>query len=454
MDTQTIVKTPLHYASSTQNNSTFQDLSFSSYLEPKDPTPNSQETDTEISIFDAHKYFNETNDPKYIKRQETSHDSLSVPRLSSVSSVNGYRKNFWKESLQGTPKTSSEVSWAWNSQTSLLSNPLRNLRSNIRISAVKKWFFGRKCCCSGKKSVQVEEIHAKSEQRKPVVLINNEKINGSTKANYLHTNRDHIMEIHKSKVSLLPQDISTFYQSSQCRISASGRPFIDGPVGFTFPILSSSDKGIIAKPIIKPLEDPMDHPIAKPICKPLRDPSMDNPDNLVSPFDPGSPVACDDEVGSDASSDLFEIESFSNHTTLYRRRESLGEEPACNANGINNDNIQCGVRSLDEPPPPPSFAATECHTSSEVISSSEIGEADFLIRQRAKKARDDGGKRKPADNTVVSMSCRQEKVVDLGPQPVKCVAEGPTMFPLHVGGRPQRADKPPLGSASQSTATR
>ncbi|KAI3446606.1 hypothetical protein Pfo_003271 [Paulownia fortunei] len=419
-----VKETPLQYRCSTENSSTFKDISFSSYLKPKDPTPDSQENgigctidDSEISIFDAQKYFSESHDNKDIKRQqqqEPSHDLLSVPRLSSVSSVDGYGRNFRTRSFHATPTASSEASW--NSQSGLLANPpgsmgvsLRNSpsdRSNKRIYAAKKWFFGRKCCCIGKKSVQVKEVTSDSEHRGPVVLINTENSSNS-KANYLYTKRDQshkekapqilshrssitddIVEIHQNKamapkpLRLSPQNNFTSIDAPrQYRVSASGRTFIDGGVGFTFPILNPSSKqaskpalkGIIAKPInINPLEDLLRD--SSEAFQPMQElpsvsriSSMDNPVNALGPSNPGSPRSRDDDVGSDGSSDLFEIESFSTQTTLYpmyRRRDSLDEDPTCNerksasANGVNN--IQFCRRSLDEPPTP-SVAATECY---------------------------------------------------------------------------------------------
>lgn len=498
-----VTETPLQYISSTQNNSTLKDISLSSNcLKPKDPTPNSQENgigcttdDTEINIFDAHKYFSESNDSKDIKGEQPSHDLLSVPRLSSVSSVDGYCRNFRTRFFRATPTASSEASW--NSRTGLLANPpglsngvsLKNLRPdhrNKRWSAAKKWFFGRKCCCSGEKSVRVKEVTSDSEHRRPVVLINTHKINNlsiervqshkETTSQCLSKKcslTDNIVEIHHIKamapntaLSLSSTDFSSMDAPRQQRISASGRPFIDGAVGFTFPILNPS---LIAQPVSNPLEDSLMEcfqPMHE-LPSVSRPPSMDNPVNARGPFNPGSPIAGDDDVGSDASSDLFEIESFSIQTTssypMYRRRDSVDEDSTYNArryasaNGISN--IQQGGRSLDEPPPP-SVAATECDDPPSEVSidwsvtkaeanlspsASEIGDFPAVRRRQEEEGGDGDGKRK--GNGLMVMSCRQEKAVTVGPPAVKCAAEGPPMLPLHVGGRPPRANKPPLGSS-------
>ncbi|KAK6137004.1 hypothetical protein DH2020_029253 [Rehmannia glutinosa] len=506
--------TPLHYRSSafaqTMKNSTFEDISFSSYLKPKDPS-SSQNDDTEISIFDAQKYFCENNDPKYIKTQQkqepSSHDILSVPRMSSVSSVDGYGRNYRTRSFHATPTASSEASW--NSQTGLLANPpgsvgvsLKNFHSDSdskkRSSVAKKWIFGRKCCCTGKKSVEVKKVTTSSESDNLGPVIANESNNNAAKSNYLYAKRDSqkakalsvtsdVMEIHQQKI-LAPNPLilsppeNNFPAPRQQRISASGRSFVDGTGGFSFPILNTSTQGII-KPAMKGI-------IAKTmINNPVEDPPRDSlevfqPMDIINArphYDPGSPIArTDEDMGSDASSDLFEIESFSTQTTsypMYRRRDSLDEAPTFNArrfasaNGINlnnNNNIQYGRRSLDEPPTP-SVAATECYAPSEVsidwsvttaegfdrasvsnfsVSASEIGGAAFFRQRVQEESGGDGGKRK-GNGGLLLMSCRQEKAVSVGPQPVKCfgpAGEGPPVFPLHVGGRPPRANKPPLGS--------
>ncbi|KAG8372276.1 hypothetical protein BUALT_Bualt12G0049500 [Buddleja alternifolia] len=487
-----VIETPLHYKSSfAQNNSNFQDISFSSYLKPKDSPQNSQKKiengsppidDTEISIFDAQKYFSETNDPKDSIKE--CHDLQSVPRMSSVSSVDGYGRNFRTRSFHATPTASSEASW--NSQTGLLANPpgsngvsMRNSnfhsdRDKKRSFISRKWNFGRKCCCTGKKSVQVKE---KPSDR-------NDQNNNVAKSNYSYTKRDHG---HKEKAPVITKtspvngfspenDFSRENAPRQQRVSASGRAFGDG---FSFPVLKPSiqETKIVTKTIINPMEDPprdsldVFQPVHEQIL--ISGPSsIDNPvANARQHFNLGSPIArvtnTDDDVGSDASSDLFEIESFSTQTTsypMYRRRDSLDEAPCTfNARRFN------GRRSLDEPPTP-SVAATECYAPSEVsvdwsvttaegfdrasvsnfsVSASEIGNMALMRRRQEESGGgDDGGRVRKGNGGLLMMSCRQEKAVSVGPQPVKCVAEGPplAMFPMHVGGRPPRSSNNPASA--------
>lgn len=160
-----------------------------SYLKPPSEMNSSDAQaaveDAEISIFDAQKYFNDTSDSK--ARHSISPSIISTPnhddnestisnniinpsRVSCGSS--GYNR---VRSFHATPTASSEASW--NSQTGLLSHPAGGLAVSLRSlpnsnsnsknqerlkggfvsNGSTKWFFRRKCPCSGKKSVQVKE---------------------------------------------------------------------------------------------------------------------------------------------------------------------------------------------------------------------------------------------------------------------------------------------------------
>ncbi|XP_075514589.1 protein PHYTOCHROME KINASE SUBSTRATE 4-like [Primulina tabacum] len=531
-----VIESPLRYRSLPQTNPTpFKEIFFPSYIQPKDPKKVSQgnETgcnidDSEISIFDAQKYFSENNEAEDIKKppqqQITAHNMLSVPRLSSVSSADGYGRNYRTRSFHTTPTASSEASW--NSQTGLLANPpgsmavsLRNLPSDMRSKkrnpAAKKWSFCRKCCCSGKNSVKVKEATSDSDIRGPAVIhidMGNLEKTSHSYAKRGQSRDEKAPENMPQKISV-PNVEMAFQQKAtapnyplqlspekkfsptdpprQQRVSPSGRPFGDAnAAAFTFPILNSSIqttkpagfKAMITKSVINPLEDPPRDSLE--VFQPVHDPMSIS---RTPDFNPGSPMArlsnMDDDMYSDASSDLFEIESFStqsNSYQMYRGRDSLEDEaPAfrfasarCMISS-NNNNLH-GRRSMDEPPTP-SVAGTECYTPSEVsidwsvttaegfdrasvtnfsISASEIGKVAFLHKRLQEEASGgDGGKRK--GNGLLLMSCRQEKSVSVGPQPVKCsVPEGPPLFPLgisggagHVGGRPPRANKLPLGSS-------
>ncbi|KAL0383322.1 UNVERIFIED_CONTAM: protein PHYTOCHROME KINASE SUBSTRATE 4 [Sesamum calycinum] len=505
-----VLEPPLHYRSSL-NSTTFEDISFSSYLKSNDPCQKENDCpvndDTEISIFDAQKYFSENSDPKDMmmiktqQEQQQQDPSSQDLRLSSVSSVDGFGRNYRTRSFRATPTASSEASW--NSQTGLLANPpgsigvsLRNFPSGEgkkRSSMAKKWIFGRKCCCNGKESVQVKEVTSDSEHGGPGIRDEN---NNNGKANYLCSKRDS----HKAKTvqpsmsqrSSITNDVVEVHQHKVWLQPLYGCLWRMPTVFLRLATKKTALKGIVTKAVnVNPIQDPPRESLEvfQPILESPPVTCIENTVGVRPQFSPGSPIArvtnTDDDLGSDASSDLFEIESFSTQTTsypMYRRRDSLDEAPTFNArrfasaNGINlnsNNSIQYGRSSLDEPPTP-SVAATECYAPSEVsidwsvttaegfdrasvsnfsVSASEVGNTTAFLRQRQEEARGgdggDGGRRK-GNGGLLLMSCRQEKAVSVGPQPVKCAApaaEGPPVLPLHVGGRPPRANKQPMGSS-------
>ncbi|XP_075499033.1 protein PHYTOCHROME KINASE SUBSTRATE 4-like [Primulina tabacum] len=496
-----VIETPLNFTTFAQNNSPFEDLSFSSYLKPKDKQndPNSTTDDTDqISIFDARKYFSETNDSKsdpirQKQKEVAEQDSVSIRRQSSVnSSADGYDRNYHRSrSFKTRPTASSDATW--NSQTGLLANPpgsvgvsLKNFETDgckKRNSSGKKWFLNPKSCCIGKQSVQVKETTSENENPGP----DTESI----------SNTDSV--IHKGPNP--GKYLASLQAPRQHRVSASGRPFLDGVGPFSFPILNPSNKSarlkdIVKKPNVSVLEDPPRKSLEifqamLELSSALR-PDHSSMLNRAQFKIPGSPISLvtnmDDDVGSDASSDLFEIESLSTPTSypMYRRRDSLEESAPltfsarrfASAHGINinNDNVQFEMRSLGDPPTP-RVAATECYAPSEVsidwsvttaegfdkasvtnfsVSASEIGNVDCLrerLPQQEEGGGGDGGKRK-GNGGLLLMGCRQEKAVSVGPQPVKCVAEGPPIFPLHVGGRPPRAIKTTRVAGGGSKAAR
>ncbi|MCD7450764.1 hypothetical protein HAX54_008401 [Datura stramonium] len=488
---------PIQYRSFVQNH-ILKDASFSSYIKPEEHSPD----DSEINVFDAKKYFSESNEssPEVQKNLVGQCELASVHRHSSVSSVdNGYGRNFRANSFRATPTASSEASW--NSQTGLLSNPpgaiavsLRGVNPNEKKRgsfSTRKWFFCRKCPCSGKKSVQVEETSSESRTEidsESLAVKHNHKViekaanmsqKNSTEIQQRaailnsngHPNRplssetiNKIGTIHRRSSESETDGIHVTPSTITCqqRVLAPVRPFTEtAGGGFSFPILNNSAQ---AKLGIKP-------PPTKSISPILEDPARDSlevfqPSSRKStetdhqrcnfPF-PGSPIsrvtaATDDDVASDASSDLFEIESFSTSIAtscpLYRQRNSL-EEPGT-----------------------PSISATECYAPSEVsidwsvttaegfdrasitnystISEIETNTRLFGGGSNGGGGGEGGGKWKGSG----LLSCRHEKAVNVGPQPMKYGSpEGPPQLPLisaagHVGSRPlPRANKPPLASS-------
>ncbi|XP_051141398.1 protein PHYTOCHROME KINASE SUBSTRATE 4-like [Andrographis paniculata] len=430
--------------------SPFKDISFSSYLKPQNDAQNSQGNgspeEAELSIFDAHKYFSEScnqNGLKMQKQQELPDDVLSIPRLSSVSSIDGYGKNFPTRSFRRTATTSSEASW--NSRTGLLATPpTKNSRRNLPAdqknmknnSAVKKWFLGRTCCCSDKKAVQVKEATVMELEHKGAVV----KIN--TTGNDV-IRKEMCSERDQSSKGSSPVIIG--FGSAEAprmqRISASGRPFLDGAISFTFPILNSSIEqhnkpsviGTFAKPIVN---------LSK-YSQPEVPPAVSGPESKRDCVDGGGDfnprrVIADDDAGSDASSDLFEIENFSSQTTSYTTC-ALGEDRA----SARRFNPAGGTKLVDYERMDVVDAAAaaeeaECYAPSEVSvdwsvatadggdktsvgNKSEIRNVAPLLRQQKEPPSGDGDWRK-GNSGVVLRGCRHEKAVSVASQPVKCMA--------------------------------
>lgn len=357
--------------------------------------------------------------------------------------MEGYGRNFRSKSLRATPTASSEASW--NSRTGLLSNPPGltgvSLKNLAWWSAAKKWFSRRNCCCTGENSVVVKEVTLDSEHREPIVLIDTMK-SRNRNSNKLHTDgdqrcsiTDNVVEIHHIK-AMAPKTSTASSSSSmdaprQQRISATGRPFIDA---FTFPILNSSSdqatcrpslKAIVAKSTVNPLENTVMENF-QPVPSLSRPSSMENHVNARGPFRPGtgSPIAREDDVGSDASSDLFEIECFSTQTTscpmqMHCWWDSVDE----NSNNARSLVLENGINNLQH-----------CRRSVD-----ELAAADGCNRETEQTK----GQRK--GNGLMLMSSTQEKAAA-----VKCVAEGPPLIPLHVTVSRGSSPSSPLSVASMA----
>ncbi|KAJ6365995.1 hypothetical protein OIU77_002545 [Salix suchowensis] len=169
-------------------------------------------------------------------------------------------------------------------------------------------------------------------------------------------------------------------------------------------------------------------------------------------------------MASDASSDLFEIESFSTQTSYAmcpNRRDSLDDASSFNAIG---GNLYCR-RSLDDPRTP-SIAPTESYEPSEASIdwsvataegfdrasvanlSASASEVDEMTTMRGREnGRDDGGGGAGKKRGGLLMSCRREKAGSVGPHPIKCMAtEGQRVASSaqrHVGTGAAIKGKPP-----------
>ncbi|KAJ6907935.1 hypothetical protein NC651_018387 [Populus alba x Populus x berolinensis] len=515
-----IIETTHPYISYPQK-STVRDASFSSYLRPT-PEQINQVDDSEICIFDAQSYyFNESGscDPKLnkrvspvnanLERVSERYDFSSVPRFSSASSsvVDGYGRNYRARSFHATPTASSEASW--NSQTGLLSNPpgaiavsMRNPPRNDdkKKGRGTKWLLGRKCPCSGKKSVQIEEklseartpsrishTRVSSDLKKQIqnqipTTVENPIEKGLATPDWIER-REAIPSTHRisadnklERREVIPNshrisaDNNRFTSGlSHQLVVASARPFsTDTTDGFSFPVQRQTPPPIkLVLPSATynpPLEDPPRHSLE--VFRPADDPI---PTKSISDLHRRQSFAViDDDMASDASSDLFEIESFSTQTTSYAMcpnlRDSLDDASSFNARRLaatNGGSSYCR-RSLDDPRTP-SVAVTECYEPSEAsidwsvttaegfdrgsVTNFSVSASDFDEMTMMRGGGGGAGKKRGGNGGLL-MSCRCEKAVSVGPHPVKCVAtEGQRVVSStqrHVGSRAAIKNKPPL----------
>ncbi|KAE8726921.1 Detected protein of unknown function [Hibiscus syriacus] len=304
-----------------------------------------EDEDTEISIFDAQRYFNETNttDARLCKRISPVKDPLSselrcdIPastlagRFSAAADGYGYGTSHRARSFHATPTASSEASW--NSQT-----------VSFRLRTPCDCFGNRKTA-DDKRRLQwyyCRRFHVSATARRPMI---SDGSNGTT------------------------------------------------AVGFTFPILNQHDRNPNS------LDDHNDPPRAS-----------------LEVFRPA-----DDVVGSDTSSDLFEIESFSASNPPYHRRDSLDE--ASNFNIIrsigasgNVSGFSCTYSPMTAECYEPSEASIEWSVTT--AEGFERGlEAEEMMNMNMRVGNGGGGGRKRSG----LLSCRCEKAVNVGPNPVKYV---------------------------------
>lgn len=357
--------------------------------------------DTEISIFDAERYFNESQESNLTSKivtatlnPETQNGNLS-PKSRDSSSLNGF-SGLRSRSFRTTPTASSEASW--NSQVGLLkkshaslsisvaSFPNREQRKELSSSARR--LFGHSCPCSSKKSVDVEEIYSEPKSSNSSSCVTNNssaaKVEARLKAEEVLRTTGGVEQMAKMKVfpGILPQDPEIFRAPGRCfslenpfTASEIGCRIVDS-AGFSFPAPfprkenSAENSARVSLEVFRPTETAT--PL-KNLAEFQKGPFLTKAGDRRNFTFPGSPMtrpAVDDDVASDTSSDLFEIESFSTQMG-FRRRDSLDEissslfeqrKLAERAAGITHP--PRGVD--DEEAATPSIAPSECYPPSEV----------------------------------------------------------------------------------------
>lgn len=332
---------------------------------------------------------------------------------SASSSVDGYGgiRNYRARSFHAaTPTASSEASW--NSQQGLLSHP------------------------QGAISVSVRNPSPSPSPSPP------------PPATAPATNQHHVHD----QFTVTPNDWVTTDHAPNIVAAKSQRfqvqphpivttvrvPFTDG---FTFPVLNpnagSTAKLRIQNGTAVVGEDPPRESLE--VFQPPDDAAAAADSKPLSfPFPPAKPRDDGDDGASDASSDLFEIESFSTATqstclAAYRRRsrDSFDEETAT----------------------PECYEPSEASIEWSVTTAEGYGYEESIAGSSAATAFGGGAaeqwKRKGGNGLLVS--CRCEKAVSVGPQPVKCGEgqRGSTSAWKQVGGV-NSSNKPPLAVKSHS----
>ncbi|XVF23239.1 hypothetical protein REPUB_Repub13aG0019500 [Reevesia pubescens] len=451
----------------------------------------SADEDTEISIFDAQRYFNEINSDERVckrvsplKMPNLDHISSPLPsRFSSASSASdgyGYGRTYRVRSFHATPTVSSEASW--NSQTGLLSNPpgaiavsmtMKNPSTTddkIKGSGKIKCLWGRRrcpCSCSGKKSVQVEPKTPLSLNQKQKVDQVYQKSLGTQNSSRVtdHKREEILLACNPHRISAENHDEFNSSLGQRVVVSATVRPRMisdgSGTAGFTFPILdpqptSSSHVKMAVKRnnndnnFLDDHEDPpRDSLEVFRLCD--ESSSICVPKKMVSRI-----TITEDDVGSDTSSDLFEIESFSTNTqshstsypVMYHRRDSLDEASNFNTRrsiaGNGAGFGYCPYSPMITEGYEPSEASIEWSvTTAEGFERGSVGVSEAAEEMSVTvAAHGNGGKKKSGGNGGGLLSCRCEKAVSVGPNPVKYVPHQgqAATTSKHVGN----VNKPPL----------
>ncbi|RWW30436.1 hypothetical protein BHE74_00000427 [Ensete ventricosum] len=369
----------------------------------------------ELSIFDADRCFKEEHDAirrTIILNGPAQRCHLSAQRGGfSFSLVDGHARHGRTCSFYATPTASSVASW--NSRLGLaLEGSVAVTASAMRFkwpSSVSRRLFRRSCPCSGMKSVDVEEKC--SQPRSPIrsgldlrTSLPSKNLSFSTGEVGLSRIPEGAMreeteneygfeEMINVKITTPgspPQNPDSFSLETPfpaeigCRIANSSNLFCDSD-GFSFSILNPSFFNLAEEPLRTPLE--VFQPSKETAVFPF--PEHGDRRSFADPPIPKPPP--DDDAASDASSDLFEIESFSTQTT-YRHRDS-------------RDHL------LDAPPPPP---PSERYAPTEV----SLTTAEGLDRASLANL--------PSDASACGrwrgsglLRCRSEKAVSVGPNPVR-----------------------------------
>ncbi|CAB4286119.1 unnamed protein product [Prunus armeniaca] len=415
-----------------------------------------------------------------------------------------------------TPTASSEASW--NSQTGLLSHPrgpagaanitfMTSLRSrsaanhnaaphprhdNVKEEKEMKkklgvrWYCifpmrrSRRCPCSGKKSVRVVDPETKSSIPNMSSSVSRVGVgvgvgvgesftinNGNMATTNVVTARDLnssliVPPIDNRRHLVWPgpeRRCPEWDEHQQITANNMPRPTTTGG-GFSFPILKVNGIGgtSTSSPVVSTIfQNPPNPTFTFPSSTPK--PPINILNNTINPKNHHR-NNIDDDVASDASSDLFEIESFSTtyaQTQNYSRtrRESLGAD--INSVSDGHDSITATDQYCYEP----SEASIDWSvTTAEGFDRSsdhhhhlQDHDRDFADVAQIMKVSSSKG------NNIGLLSCRREKAVSVGPNPVRLVIMPPAAAPdqsRHPGGGagPTKTLSPSLNSRMRHVGSR
>lgn len=421
-----------------------------------------------------------------------------------------------------TPTASSEASW--NSQTGLLSHPrgpaagaanitfMTSLRSrsaanhnaapqphhdNVKEEKKKlgvRWYSifpmrrSRRCPCFGKKSVRVVDPETKSSipnmsssvSRAGVgvgvgvgesITINNGNMATTNVVTAGDLNSSLIVPPVDNRRHLVwpgPERRRPEWDEHQQITTTSG--------GFSFPILKVNGNGSTST--------------SSPVISTLN-PKFRNPPNPTFTFPSSTPKPpinilnnniknhhhnnIDDDVASDASSDLFEIESFSATTYAQTqnysrtRRESLDDEDAI---GLGRRRLGANINSGSDGHDSITSTDQYCYEPSEASIDWSVTTAEGFDRSSDHHHHHhQDHDRDVADvaqimkvssskgNNIGLLSCRREKAVSVGPNPVRLAIMPPAAAPdqnRHTGGGagPTKTLSPSLNSRMRHVGSR
>ncbi|XP_020208879.1 protein PHYTOCHROME KINASE SUBSTRATE 4 [Cajanus cajan] len=174
-----------------------------------------------------------------------------------------------------------------------------NLTKKLRTSLSKPiWLLRRKCPCNDRKSVQVKgNTNTNTNKNTP-------KAKTPTTPQPQTLSHKHSLN-HKTKSNKEVKSQSQRLFQFQSAMNQARRPTSEG---FTFPLFLASNSNNPTKP---------HHQVLLNVVHEEEDTTPRESLHVFQPPSPPKSRAMDDDAASDASSDLFEIESFSTQTTTY-----------------------------------------------------------------------------------------------------------------------------------------